>query len=112
MSSGLKKVALLGVAVSAHLFIPAPTTRAVPFTGTAPFFEQSSINNALRADEGGNVAVEQKQSRKPTGLPSPIRFREVSGRGLLVSAWVNGAGPYTFAVDTGAGATILSRPVA
>ena len=31
---------------------------------------------------------------------------------MLVSAWVNGAGPFTFAVDTGAGATILSREVA
>jgi predicted aspartyl protease len=46
------------------------------------------------------------------GLPRTVRFREVEGRGLLVSAWVNGAGPFTFAVDTGAGATILSRRVA
>jgi predicted aspartyl protease len=30
----------------------------------------------------------------------------------LVSAWVNGAGEYTFAIDTGAGATILSERVA
>ncbi|HEX8920997.1 MAG TPA: aspartyl protease family protein [Pyrinomonadaceae bacterium] len=29
----------------------------------------------------------------------------------MVDAWVNGAGPFTFAVDTGAGATILSRRV-
>ena len=45
-------------------------------------------------------------------LPRPIRFREVEGRGLLIKAWVNGAGPYTFALDTGAGATLLSRRVA
>lgn len=45
-------------------------------------------------------------------VPSPVRFREASGRGLLVSAWVNEAGPYTFAIDTGAGATIISRRVA
>ena len=31
---------------------------------------------------------------------------------MLVRAWVNGAGPYEFAVDTGAGATIISRRVA
>jgi predicted aspartyl protease len=31
---------------------------------------------------------------------------------LLVRAWVNGQGPYEFAVDTGAGATIISRRVA
>jgi hypothetical protein len=41
-----------------------------------------------------------------------VRFREVEGRGLLVSAWVNGTGPYTFAIDTGAGAILISRPVA
>ncbi|HUQ34348.1 MAG TPA: aspartyl protease family protein [Pyrinomonadaceae bacterium] len=46
------------------------------------------------------------------GLPRTVRFREVEGRGLLVSAWINGAGPFTFAVDTGAGATILSGRVA
>jgi len=31
---------------------------------------------------------------------------------LLVRVWVNDAGPYVFAIDTGAGATILSRRVA
>lgn len=45
-------------------------------------------------------------------LPSPVRFDESEGRGLLVRVWVNGTGPYTFAVDTGAGATILSPRVA
>lgn len=47
-----------------------------------------------------------------TALPRPARFREAEGRGLLVRTWVNGAGPYSFAVDTGAGANILSRRVA
>ncbi len=45
-------------------------------------------------------------------LPRTVRFREETGRGLLVSAWINGAGPYTFAVDTGAGAMLVSRRVA
>lgn len=45
-------------------------------------------------------------------LPSPVGFRESGGRGLLVETWVNGTGPFTFAVDTGAGATILSPRVA
>lgn len=49
---------------------------------------------------------------RATGLPAPARFSESRGRGLLVRAWVNGAGPYTFAIDTGAGATILSPRVA
>jgi hypothetical protein len=51
-------------------------------------------------------------SAQSTTLPRLIRFREVEGRGLLVSAWVNGSGPYTFAIDTGAGGTLLSRHVA
>ena len=46
------------------------------------------------------------------GLPRAVRFREEEGTGLLVKAWVNGAGPYTFAVDTGAGGSLLSRRVA
>ena len=45
-------------------------------------------------------------------VPYAVRFREVEGRGLIVRVWVNGAGPYSFAVDTGAGATILSERVA
>ncbi|HSP62039.1 MAG TPA: retroviral-like aspartic protease family protein [Pyrinomonadaceae bacterium] len=38
-------------------------------------------------------------------------FREVPGRGLLIRTWVNGAGPFSFAIDTGAGATLLSTRV-
>ena len=45
-------------------------------------------------------------------MPHPVGFREVTGRGLLVRTWVNGAGPFSFAVDTGAGATLLSPGVA
>ena len=47
-----------------------------------------------------------------SALPAPVRFREAGGRGLLVRTWVNGKGPYYFAVDTGAGATVISRRVA
>ncbi len=44
-------------------------------------------------------------------IPHPVGFRDVPGRGLLVRAWVNSAGPFNFAVDTGAGATLLSPQV-
>src|SRR4051812_45374768 len=47
-------------------------------------------------------------ARGTTALPAPVNFRETGGRGLLVKTWVNGAGPFTFAIDTGAGATLLS----
>lgn len=52
--------------------------------------------------------------RPTTGarIPLPVNFREVEGRGLLVKTWVNDSGAYTFAIDTGAGANILSRRVA
>ncbi|MDT7541929.1 MAG: hypothetical protein QOE33_1833 [Acidobacteriota bacterium] len=41
-----------------------------------------------------------------------MRFREVAGRGLIVKVWINDEGPFDFAVDTGAGSTILSTRVA
>ena len=43
---------------------------------------------------------------------APIRFREDRNAGLLVTGWINGAGPFTFAIDTGAGASIVNRKVA
>ncbi len=42
----------------------------------------------------------------------PARFRVERDRGLLVSAWLNGRGPYVFAVDTGAGLNIVAQRVA
>jgi predicted aspartyl protease len=45
-------------------------------------------------------------------LPGTVGFRESESRGLLVNVWVNGVGPFNFAVDTGAGATLLSTHVA
>lgn len=59
-----------------------------------------------RLRQGGGAA------RGTTALPAPVSFRESGGRGLLVKAWVNGAGPFTFALDTGAGATLLSSRAA
>src|SRR4051812_5599058 len=54
----------------------------------------------------------QGAGRGTTALPAPVNFRESDGRGLLVRTWVNGAGPFTFALDTGAGATLLSSRAA
>src|SRR5215210_5422923 len=51
-------------------------------------------------------------ARGTTALPAPVSFRESDGRGLLVRTWINGAGPFTFALDTGAGATLLSSRAA
>ena len=59
-----------------------------------------------------SVAAHPRFVQAGAAPPSPVGFRESDSRGLLVRAWVNGEGPYTFAVDTGAGANILSQRVA
>ncbi|HLA10434.1 MAG TPA: retroviral-like aspartic protease family protein [Pyrinomonadaceae bacterium] len=46
------------------------------------------------------------------GLPRAVRFHEAEGRGILVKTWINNRGPFTFAVDTGAGLTVVSENVA
>lgn len=81
---------------------------AAPLAGGAALLHSFAQRQQRRADERGR----QPNAPRETTLPRPARFRESEGRGLLVRVWVNGAGPYTFAVDTGAGATILSRHVA
>ena len=37
------------------------------------------------------------------------RFRFERERGLLLRVWINGSGPYIFAVDTGAGMNVISQ---
>jgi hypothetical protein len=41
----------------------------------------------------------------------PVRLRISKARGLLVSGWVGGGGPYVFAIDTGAGMNIITKRV-
>lgn len=67
---------------------------AVLNTGAAPVLSQSSADNELA----------QASIR-------PARFRWDRGRGLLVQTWINGAGPYVFAIDTGAGLNLISDRV-
>jgi predicted aspartyl protease len=52
------------------------------------------------------------QPQRVEALPRSVSLREVRGRGLLVSVWINSSGPFSFAVDTGAGITIVSPRVA
>jgi len=42
---------------------------------------------------------------------APIRLRDERERGLLAQGWINGAGPFVFAIDTGAGVSLVSRNV-
>src|SRR5918992_3803040 len=86
------KTALLGV-TSALLL-------ALLLTGwAAPALAGAALSRLWQREGAG---------RGGTGLPAPVSFRESDSRGLLVRTWVNGAGPFTFALDTGAGATLLS----
>jgi hypothetical protein len=41
----------------------------------------------------------------------PVRFRDDRNSGLLVDVWLNGSGPFNFAIDTGAGITVITRRV-
>ncbi|MBV8858433.1 MAG: retropepsin-like domain-containing protein [Acidobacteria bacterium] len=96
MRAVLRK-ALLGV-TSALLLALLTFGRATPAKAGAA---------RSRLWQGAGVAA-----RGTTALPAPVSFRESEGRGLLVRTWVNGAGPFNFAIDTGAGATLLSSRAA
>src|SRR2546423_14043810 len=72
----------------------------------------ASIGAALSQRPRRQTQRRQPQPASSMALPRPVSFREVRGRGLLVSTWVNGVGPFNFAVDTGAGATIIAPRVA
>lgn len=112
MKHGLRKLALYSAAASVLLFIPAASTWAVPLKGAAHLSAQTTKNVSLRKLPERDAATEKREKQAGVRLPSLVRFREVGGRGLLLNVWVNGAGPYAFAIDTGAGATILSGRVA
>jgi len=68
-------------------------------------------DNTASLNSAGGIGQRSAAGRSAT-MPSPVRFNESDSRGLLVRTWINGVGPFSFAVDTGAGATILSPRVA
>ncbi len=80
-----------GLTLALTTLIVVSIAWAVPVVGTAQ----------QRVHQSPTVSVATK-------IPRPIRFREVQDRGLLVSAWINGSGPYILAIDTGAGMSIVS----
>lgn len=68
---------------------------------------------ALAASVPGASASTTRARRDVTSVPLPreILFHE-DHRGLVTRIWINGAGPFEFAIDTGAGALIVSQDVA
>jgi predicted aspartyl protease len=116
MKGGLKRIAF--VVASALLVALTFKTWAAPASGAAHFYVGGGGSTstttparvaAERSDEGGSG---NRAGARAQSLPFAARFRVVEGRGLLVNAWINDRGPYTLAIDTGAGATILSERVA
>jgi predicted aspartyl protease len=107
MSHGLKtgararraKASTLLTALALSTWAVVGSTATAHSSVRAPSFPGAGQGGA-RAEARANV------------VPSPVRFQESDELGLLVRAWVNGAGPFEFALDTGAGATIISRRVA
>lgn len=53
-----------------------------------------------------------REVRSVAALPLPARFRLQKQSGLLLSVWLNGSGPYIFAIDTGAGLNVITENVA
>ncbi len=85
----------ISVVLSGVFIAVTISTWAVPSTGAAHF--------RLR---------EASTSGEPANLPAPVTFREFEGRGLLAKAWLNGRGPFTVAIDTGAGMSLLTGAAA
>jgi len=79
------------VVLSIALSVLAAVAWAVPVSGAARSF------------------AGDKPVRRASALPQPARFRESKDRGLLISTWVNGRGPYVFVIDTGAGLNVVSE---
>lgn len=65
---------------------------AVPSAGTAPFIVSAAPQISTAAT-----------------LPRPAKLRVERERGLLLDVWLNGRGPYVFAVDTGAGGNLITQ---
>lgn len=57
------------------------------------------------------VAHQHVEPLRAADVVAPIRFRDERERGLLAQGWINGAGPFVFVIDTGAGVSLISRNV-
>lgn len=102
-------------AASTFLIALAVMIWAVPAGGAAHSFvgrRRGVFADAHLNNSTFNSNAQRTRSLNAPALPFAARFREEEGRGLLVKVWVNNSGPYSFAIDTGAGASIISKRVA
>jgi len=70
-----------------------------------------SLATVGRAVPIQRAAPQRVQRLRPANVAAPIRLRDERERGLLAQGWINGAGPFVFAIDTGAGVSLISRDV-
>jgi predicted aspartyl protease len=101
-----------GQAGSTHLVGPTSLHDSTRIDGSSRLRDSSNLSASTVAAVSKVKAQRVAAVGQGARVPSPVGLREEGGRGLLVRVWVNGAGPYTFAVDTGAGANIISPRVA
>ena len=57
------------------------------------------------------IAHQRVQRTRAADVVAPIRLKDERERGLLAQGWVNGAGPFVFVIDTGAGVSLINRNV-
>jgi hypothetical protein len=69
-----------------------------------------SVATVVWAVPNAGIAHQRLQTQSAQSV-SPIRLRDDRDRGLTATAWLNGAGPFVFAIDTGAGVSLISRGV-
>jgi hypothetical protein len=60
---------------------------------------------------GKGIAHQRVQRLRTADVIAPIRLKDERERGLLAQGWVNGAGPFVFVIDTGAGVSLINRNV-
>ena len=57
------------------------------------------------------IAHQRVEPLRAADVVAPIRLKDERGRGLLAQGWINGAGPFVFVIDTGAGVSLINRSV-
>lgn len=100
----LKLVPLLFIAIVQFIVWAAPSTGAASL-------HHPKLNVAIQG-KIKPVSSQKTRSSRLDSVPGPVSFRLNHERGLLADTWINGSGPYIFAIDTGAGGTIISERLA
>jgi hypothetical protein len=66
---------------------------------------------AAWAVPSNGIAHQRVQQLRGADVIAPVRLKDERERGLLAQGWINGAGPFVFVIDTGAGVSLISRNV-